>query len=69
MSSVGLGGLSASNMGFVGGVPVVLIDNATKRSIVLSPLDEFLSTTFTVAADPGDTPVQHPSIPQPEPVC
>jgi hypothetical protein len=52
-SSVGLGGLGAAGpMGFAGGVPVVLVDNATRRSLVLSPLDAFLSTTFAVAADP-----------------
>ena len=53
-SSVGLAGLITATMGFAGGVPVVLVDNATDVTMVISPIDAFLSTTFSVASDPGD---------------
>ena len=53
-SAVGLAGLSTATMGFAGGVPVVLVDNATDVTMVISPIDAFLSTTFSVASDPGD---------------
>ena len=53
-SSVGLAGLSTATMGFAGGVPVILVDNTTDLTMVISPIDSFLSSTFAVAADPGD---------------
>jgi hypothetical protein len=53
-SSVGIAGLSTATMGFAGGVPVILVDNATDVTMVISPIDAFLSTTFSVAADAND---------------
>ena len=36
-------------MGFAGGVPVILVDNTTRATVVISPLSEFLSTTFSMS--------------------
>ena len=49
-TAIGLGNLNPELMGFVGGVPVVLTDQSSGKTLVLSPLSAFLSTTFTVSS-------------------
>jgi hypothetical protein len=50
-ATVGLANLGkVATMGFAGGVPVVLVDNTTRTTIVISPMSEFLSTTFNMSS-------------------
>lgn len=47
-SSTGFAGLASDEMGFPGGMPLVLLSPFDQRTLVLSPISSFLSTTYTV---------------------
>ena len=47
-SATGFAGLLTDEMGFPGGMPLIMLSPSDQRTLVLSPITSFLSTTYTV---------------------